>query len=430
MNDIQLARLLGLASLGLGGAEVAAGRPLSRQLGIGKHELVDAFGVREIGTGLAVLTYPDNPWPIWGRVAGDVMDLALLASALGSGNRRRHNAAWAAIFVLGITLVDVACATMLTRRHAARRADRAPHACPPQARRAVAEGDPGLVKVHHFNAGAMQPYGGALFDGATPGFGPANLTCHCLLLETSAGLVLVDTGTVSRDAVAAGERLDPFFRITDRVRLIPGEAAFNRIAALGHNPGDVKHIVMTHLDFDHAAGLVDFPGATVHLSAAEAAAARKPTSWKERARYRPAQWGNQGNWHLYDSFAADLFGLRAAYIEGVPGVMLVALPGHTKGHCGVAVNLDPEWLLHAGDAIFNHRELDPAAPSTPTGARLYQWFMETSQVQRRRSLAALRRIRRDEGDHVQIICTHDPALLARAATEASETRERSPYSGG
>jgi hypothetical protein len=116
MNEVQMARLLGLLSLKLGALELLFGRRISHQLGIGKHEVVDAFGAREIANGLAVLTHPDSSLPIWGRVAGDVMDLALLASALGSGNRRRHNAAWTAIGVLGITLIDIAVAVTLTRR--------------------------------------------------------------------------------------------------------------------------------------------------------------------------------------------------------------------------------------------------------------------------------------------------------------------------
>ena len=116
MNEIQMARLLGLLSLGLGAAELASGRRMARQLGVTKPELIEGFGAREIGNGLAAMAYPDYAWPIWGRVAGDAMDLALLAGALGSGNRRRHNAAWAAIGVLGITLIDIAVATMLTRR--------------------------------------------------------------------------------------------------------------------------------------------------------------------------------------------------------------------------------------------------------------------------------------------------------------------------
>ena len=116
MNDIQMARVLALLSFKLGGLELLFGRRIARELGLGKHELIDAFGLREIATGAMAMGYPDSCLPIWGRVAGDVMDLALLASALGSSNRRRHRAAWAAIGVLGITLVDVAVAVSLTRR--------------------------------------------------------------------------------------------------------------------------------------------------------------------------------------------------------------------------------------------------------------------------------------------------------------------------
>ena len=286
------------------------------------------------------------------------------------------------------------------------------------------------MEVHHLNCGAMQPYGGALWDGKTRGPGPANLTCHCLLLETSVGLVLVDTGTVGRDALATERRLSPLFRVADRVRLIPGEAAFHQIARLGHDPAGVRHIVMTHLDFDHVAGLPDFPGAKVHLAAEEVRAARVPTTPKARARYKPVAAANQSAWQTYETFPAEFFGIPATYLEGVPGLMLVALPGHTKGHCGVAIDLGRgDWLLHAADAIFNAQELRER-PSTPTAARLYQWFMETSQVQRRRSLFELRRIARDHGDHVHIICTHDPAQFEASRTERTTTRQWSPGTGG
>ncbi|GAC1337362.1 MAG: MBL fold metallo-hydrolase [Acetobacteraceae bacterium] len=276
------------------------------------------------------------------------------------------------------------------------------------------------MKVHHINVGAMQPYGGGLLDGRTPGFGPAAMTCHCLVLETEVGVVLVDTGTVSQDAAASAARLDPVFRVMDRVRSVAGEAAINQVRRLGHDPAAVKHIVMTHLDFDHAAGLIDFPNAKVHLAAAEAEAAHHPSSRRQRGRYRPAQWGGTAGWQTYETFAADWFDLPAAYVDAVPGVMLVPLPGHTPGHCGVAVDQGRGWLLHAGDAILNMREIDPEHPSTPSGARVLQWAMETSQVQRRRSLAHLRRIRRDFGDHVRFICTHDPACfdLSRLAAGA------------
>lgn len=273
-----------------------------------------------------------------------------------------------------------------------------------------------ITRVHHLNCGAMQPYGGAMFDGRTPGLAPATLSCHCLLLEMRAGVVLIDTGTVSANPTRAARALSPFFRTVDRVRLNPSEAAVAQLRTLGHQPSDVRHVVMTHLDFDHAAGLVDFPDATVHLSALEADAARTREGFIAANRYRPAQWGRpaprgqEGGWRTYATFAQDWFGLPATELDGLgPDILLVPLPGHTRGHCGVAVRTSDGWMLHAGDAIFHHRELS-ASPATPTAARAYQWLMQTSQRERRRSLAQLRAIRAAH-PALPIICTHDPSQL-------------------
>lgn len=261
------------------------------------------------------------------------------------------------------------------------------------------------MHVHHLNCGAMQPPGGALFDGVTPGFGPATLACHCLLLEAPDGLVLIDTGVVGQDAGQSRAAHNPVFRAIDNLRLDPRESAAARIRALGHRAEDVRHVVMTHLDFDHAAGLADFPGAAVHLSAAEARAATRPGGAKAAARYRPAQWGGTRRWHTHAP-ARTWFGLPAAEVLGAD-VLLVSLPGHTRGHCGVAVRQGTRWLLHAGDAVFFGSELQ-AVPHMPTAARGYQWFMETSQRRRRQSLHALRALVRDHGSDVQVVCTHDP----------------------
>lgn len=116
ISDIQAARILGLVSIGLGAVELVSGRRTSDALGIDKPGLIETMGGREIATGLMAMGYPDRAWPIWGRVAGDVIDLAVLGIGLGSDNRRRHNAAWAAIGVLGIMLLDVTVAASLTRR--------------------------------------------------------------------------------------------------------------------------------------------------------------------------------------------------------------------------------------------------------------------------------------------------------------------------
>ena len=265
------------------------------------------------------------------------------------------------------------------------------------------------MRVHEVNCGAMRPPGGVLMDGRTPGLGAAMLACRCLLLETDDGLVAVDTGVVGRDAGQSRAAHHPVFLALDNLRLDPAESMAARVQQLGFQLEDVRHIVMTHLDFDHAAGVGDFPWASVHLHEREAGAARARDGAKARARYRPGQWGSLTRWRAHAFGGRGWFGLPAAFLLGGQ-VALVGLPGHTAGHCGVAVQEDDgSWVLHAGDAVFFRRELADA-PSMPSGARAYQWAMEVSQRERRRSLRALRRVA--AGGGVRVVCTHDPADVA------------------
>lgn len=109
-----LARGLGWFSIGLGAAELVAGRSLARWLGMEDHAgLIRAYGLREIGTGVGILALGDpKPW-IWGRVGGDAVDLGTLAAGLGRDNPRRDNVGIAMAAVAGVAALDLACAQML-----------------------------------------------------------------------------------------------------------------------------------------------------------------------------------------------------------------------------------------------------------------------------------------------------------------------------
>jgi glyoxylase-like metal-dependent hydrolase (beta-lactamase superfamily II) len=125
------------------------------------------------------------------------------------------------------------------------------------------------MRIHHLNCGTDCPLGGALFDGRS--LGPlGRIVCHCLLIETEAnGLVLVDTGYGLRDVAHPHRhphpRISMPWRAMLNIRLHERETAARQIEALGHRVEDVRHIIATHLDFDHAGGLEDFPNATVHV---------------------------------------------------------------------------------------------------------------------------------------------------------------------
>ncbi len=116
MNSIQLAKGLGWFSLGLGLTQMAVPGRMARGLGLPvSAALVGLFGMREVGVGVAVLTYPGSPGLVWARVGGDVLDLAVLALHRG-GRRRQERAMLATAAVLGVTVLDVVCAAALTRR--------------------------------------------------------------------------------------------------------------------------------------------------------------------------------------------------------------------------------------------------------------------------------------------------------------------------
>ncbi|QFU15582.1 cyclase dehydrase [Microvirga thermotolerans] len=121
-----LARGLGWFSLALGAAELLGARSMARWLGMERHEsLIRAYGVREIATGIGILAQKDPaPW-IWGRVAGDALDLATLSGALRDPKAHRDRVAVAFGAVMGATVLDVACANALSGQE------------PPRHRRAV-----------------------------------------------------------------------------------------------------------------------------------------------------------------------------------------------------------------------------------------------------------------------------------------------------
>ena len=105
---------LGWFSIGLGLTELLAPRMLARTLGMESHTgLIQAYGAREIVTGIGILSQADpTPW-IWGRVGGDVLDLATLTMGLTEENPRRGHVGAALTAVGCVAVVDALCARAL-----------------------------------------------------------------------------------------------------------------------------------------------------------------------------------------------------------------------------------------------------------------------------------------------------------------------------
>jgi hypothetical protein len=115
MDYKKLSLGLGIFSIVLGAAELFAAPPIARRLDAPHRKgLVRAFGVREVVAGAGLLAAPAHSAAMWGRVAGDALDLAVLGAAAAKSPRNRM--VWGALaFVIGATALDVIVARGLDR---------------------------------------------------------------------------------------------------------------------------------------------------------------------------------------------------------------------------------------------------------------------------------------------------------------------------
>ena len=261
------------------------------------------------------------------------------------------------------------------------------------------------MRVHHLNCATMCP----------PFVG--KMVCHVLAIETpSAGVVLVDTGLGSGDVSAPRERLGREFVTITRPRLEASETAVAQLQELGFAARDVRHVIVTHLDLDHAGGLGDFPEAAVHVSVAEHDAAMNRRSATERRRYRPSQWAHNPKWSTYTPGGEKWHGFDGVRaLEGLPPEILrVPLVGHTRGHHCIAVRRDGAagWMLHAGDAYFHHGELEKT-PHCPLPLRAFQRLVAIDDESRLANQSRLRALATNPAADVTIFSAHDPHELDR-----------------
>jgi glyoxylase-like metal-dependent hydrolase (beta-lactamase superfamily II) len=270
------------------------------------------------------------------------------------------------------------------------------------------------MRVHHLNCGTLHPFGGRIVDGKPGYLRRATMVCHCLLVETDAGLVLVDTGIGIDDVENPPGSLPRMFHLVTNPVLDIAETAARQVVKLGYQPEDVRHIVLTHLDLDHAGGLRDFPRAKVHVYNEELRNATAQASRADRTRFRTAQWAHGPDWQTYDTAGEQWFGFDAVrQLNGLPAdILLVPLGGHTLGHAGVAVRTDEKWLLHCGDAYFFHGETQ-SRENCPPGLRFFQSVVQTDKAARLSNQDRLRTLVADHGDEIETISAHDPVELRR-----------------
>ena len=259
------------------------------------------------------------------------------------------------------------------------------------------------MKVRHLNCGSMR-------------FPTAPLVCHVLLLETEDGLVLVDAGFGLGDIADPTGRIGWFRRVIRPV-FDPAETAIRQIEGLGFRAADVRHILLTHLDYDHIGGVSDFPGASVHVTSAEAFGAFQRPTFLERRRYANAQWAREASVveHAPGVEAWQGFAGVTPLHDVAPGVLLVPLPGHSRGHAAYAIEIGERRILHVGDAFYHHSTLEGHG-RTPLLLRLQESVITFDRRVMRMNQQRLFELKQLRSPNLEIVNAHSPVLYQRSLT--------------
>jgi glyoxylase-like metal-dependent hydrolase (beta-lactamase superfamily II) len=247
--------------------------------------------------------------------------------------------------------------------------------------------------------------------------GENRVPIHCLLVETPAsGLVLVDTGIGRQDYAESTSRLGLGF--ASLLRGGPEDTAIAQVEALGYRREDVRHLVVTHLDLDHAGGIHDFPHAALHVMRAERDVAIAPKG-RDAVRYRPVQWSEHKNVHCYDPTDGERFHgfeLVRNLVGLPPEISMMPLAGHTRGHACVVVHSnegdrdvasDAAIWVHCGDAYFSRQSI--LGGRAPAILAHYERMLAVDKDAIARNHQRLGELQGVPG--VRIFCAHDPIEL-------------------
>jgi glyoxylase-like metal-dependent hydrolase (beta-lactamase superfamily II) len=181
-----------------------------------------------------------------------------------------------------------------------------------------------------------------------------------LVEHPGAGAILVDTGLHPSIAIDPKQNFGRLGAAFNRFRVDHDQAIAFQLRARGVDPADVGIVVMTHLHWDHASAVSEFPDATFIVDRREWDAATQPRG--ATRGYLTSQFDYPFDWRSvdYEDSSIDSFATFGAAIDlfGDGSVRLLSTPGHTLGHQSLLLRLDGREALLCGDAAYTLRTID------------------------------------------------------------------------
>ena len=260
----------------------------------------------------------------------------------------------------------------------------------------------GRLKCHALEGGRQHLDGGAMFGVVPKPLWerriPADarnripLALRCVLVEHDAGLILIDTGLGNKE----DEKFREIYGVDNAGKNGPTRLE-DALAALGHEPADVRWVINSHLHFDHAGGNTwrdgagavrpSFPAATYVVQKRELEFARH-TNERTAASY------------LKHNFDPITFRLVDGETEVLPGIRCLPTPGHVPYHQSILVESGGDRACFLADLV-------------PTSAHLPLPWIMGYDLEPLVTLESKRRLyARAEAEGWLLWFEHDPVVVA------------------
>lgn len=164
------------------------------------------------------------------------------------------------------------------------------------------------------------------------------LQCNCLLLDDGSMKVLVETGF--------GNKWSPKDRA---IYALEDRTVVTALGEVGVEPAEIRHVIVTHLHFDHAAGLTSERNGSIGLTFPNADVRVQRREWEDALANRSTMTKTYLRSHL-DPIADRVRPLDDSG-EILPGIAVRPLPGHTWGQQGVFVRTTDGLTVFPADLL-------------------------------------------------------------------------------